>query len=223
MIKNIYNLFFGLLISLFLTACIGTDVVEEVVVPELLRISTAPSSIKVGDTFKFNASYFNTSGQREDVVITWSSADTSIISIDPEGTAMAHEAGNTTIYASYLHLIDSVNVAAGEETSFEMSREASLQGNSSYDIRGTALLIQESDIITLDFMSDFSATNGPGLHVYLSNDPDIVSGGVDLGSLKSTTGSQSYDVPSVIELNTYDYVVIFCKPFGVAFGHGKFN
>ena len=75
--------------------------------------------------------------------------------------------------------------------------------------------------LTLFFESNFEASNGPGLHVYLSNQAEGVAGGIDLGELKSNEGAQQYALPDDININTYDYVIIYCKPFSVVFGNGE--
>lgn len=49
----------------------------------------------------------------------------------------------------------------------------------------------------------------------------VNSQSVDLGSLRSFTGAQSYAVPPGIGINTYDWVVIHCVPFNVTFGYAR--
>ncbi len=66
---------------------------------------------------------------------------------------------------------------------------------------------------------DFSVTNGPALSVYLvrSADGDVSSGFVDLGKLKGNKGNQNYEIPSGIDSNAYQSVIIWCVPFQVLF------
>ena len=71
-------------------------------------------------------------------------------------------------------------------------------------------------------LEDFSVTNGPALHVLLSdtsNPIDRASLGdyVDLGELKGNAGNQNYFLPENIDVDKYNSVVIYCKPFHVIF------
>jgi hypothetical protein len=66
-------------------------------------------------------------------------------------------------------------------------------------------------------LKDFSVTNGPDLHVYLSKEIDAIHF-IDLGKLKSTNGMQVYDIPNVPDFNEYAYTLIYCQQYSVLFG-----
>ncbi len=79
-------------------------------------------------------------------------------------------------------------------------------------------------------LEDFSVTNGPGLHVFLSAHPDPKSRDdvrdeafVDLGELKANIGNQNYEIPADIEVAQYHSVVIYCVPFHVVFSVAPLN
>jgi hypothetical protein len=61
---------------------------------------------------------------------------------------------------------------------------------------------------------NFKITNGPELHVYFTNDGDLVNG-KDLGVLKGNIGSQNYFLGETA--NQYDTVVIASKPFKMVY------
>ena len=61
---------------------------------------------------------------------------------------------------------------------------------------------------------NFQITNGPDLHVYFTNDGDLVNG-KDLGILKGNIGSQNYFIGETA--NQYDTVVIASKPFKMVY------
>lgn len=85
---------------------------------------------------------------------------------------------------------------------------------------GQAQLLETDDGSVVLRLSDFSVLNGPDLHVYLSPSLDgYADGAVDLGPLKATDGSFSYDVPEGVDLAGVRSVVIWCVPFGVQFAH----
>lgn len=212
------------LFLLFLVSCIGTDIVEQELVPARVAITARAESIKVGESYQFQAQYFDDLGNIVDTDITWASTDPSIISIDEMGLATANSEGDVTISAMANGVSDMVLVSAGENTSVvQTERSGTFEGNRSYIVTGVFTLSQESGELQLTFSDDFSTSNGPGLYVYLTNSESSTSGGIELGALQSNTGAQTYNIDEDIQLGTYDYVLIYCKPFGVAFGIGKFD
>lgn len=73
-------------------------------------------------------------------------------------------------------------------------------------------------------LENLNVTNGPALHVYLSehanpmNGNDIETNGfVDLSSLKGNMGNQNYEIPAGTDLSNIKSVVIYCKTFSVVF------
>ena len=117
-----------------------------------------------------------------------------------------------------------VTVMAGDMTTVPLrDRTGSFRGNRDYEVSGTFTLSNTSGELQLTFSDNFSTSNGPGLFIYLTNSESSTAGGVELGALKSNSGAQTYDVSDEVQLGTYDYVLVYCKPFGVAFGIGKFD
>ncbi len=90
---------------------------------------------------------------------------------------------------------------------------------------GRARLLELADGTRIVRLEGFSTSNGPDLHVWLS---DRTAGGswfkydegrsVQLGELKATDGNQNYAVPADVDLDGLQSVVIWCKRFSVAFG-----
>ena len=103
-----------------------------------------------------------------------------------------------------------------------------------YSISGNATLIFLADgSKTLSFDSNFSTTSGPDLHVYLSESTIVSTPGgvlttpntIEVGILKSATGSQSYDLTNlspVVGLNDYSYVHVHCKMYDHYWGGATF-
>lgn len=215
-----------LLLTAF-TGCIGTDILDLEIVPRRVEITLAVDSLRVGDNFQFMADYFDSTGSQMPANIGWRSSDESVITIDNEGLASALVKGTAIIYATVNDIQDSIPVVAGEQTSVMVTeRSGSFQGRGSYRVEGQFTLKPATDAGTqLELILDnnFSTSNGPGLYVYLSNSGTSITGGLNLGKLKSNSGAQSYEVPEEVNLNTYDFAVVYCQPFGVAFGFGAFN
>ena len=89
---------------------------------------------------------------------------------------------------------------------------------------GLATIYQTPDGGHLLRLEEFQTTNGPELHVLLSQSPDPQStaevkspGYLDLGKLKGNIGNQNYPIPSGTDVGAQMSVVIYCKPFSVVF------
>ena len=215
----------ALVVIAAVSSCIGTDIVEEVIVPEEVSITGSIDSLAVGDSFVFTADFFNEFGRRADDPINWQSSDPAVIGITEAGLATALTEGNVLIYASVGTVRDSVMVNSGNTTSeIEDLRTGTFQGLRNYRVEGVMTLRDTGNELELTFGTDFRASNGPGLFVYLSNSGTSVTGGIELGSLQSNSGMQTYVISkNDAQLNTYSHVVIYCKPFGVSFGFGEFE
>jgi hypothetical protein len=215
----------GLISMLALSSCIGTDIKEELDVPEEVAISTAIDSLAIGDSFSFAADHFDDFGERTGESIIWSSSDESIISINDTGLATALSPGNVYVRAWVGSTGDSVRVNAGQTTSvIAMARRGTLQGANNYRVVGSFSLTDQGDNLELTLSDDFSTSSGPGLYVYLSNSSRRVTGGLEVGRLGRRSGAQTYTISkSDAQLNTFSHIVIYCKPFGLAFGFGAFE
>ena len=90
---------------------------------------------------------------------------------------------------------------------------------------GTASILQLADGRRFLRVERLASSDGPDLHVWLS---DARSGGswgsyddgtyVRLGNLKATHGNQNYPIPASADLSAMRSVVIWCDRFNVAFG-----
>ena len=89
---------------------------------------------------------------------------------------------------------------------------------------GTATIYQTPDGGHVLRFEDFMVTNGPDLRVLLaeSSDPmsrdELQAGGyTHLAKLKGNIGNQNYEIPSDINLDEQNSVIIYCMPFHVIF------
>ncbi|WP_152360412.1 DM13 domain-containing protein [Microlunatus speluncae] len=90
---------------------------------------------------------------------------------------------------------------------------------------GSAVLRQLADGRRVLRLEDLDTSDGPDLHVWITDQP---SGGewgsyddgryVKLGALKANRGNQNYVIPEDAELDGLTSVVIWCDRFDVAFG-----
>jgi hypothetical protein len=83
--------------------------------------------------------------------------------------------------------------------------------------KGTVEVIETQDGPLLSFGDDFEVAPGPDLFIYLSpNAPGEDLGEfASLGSIKSNTGAQQYNLPE--NYTDYKTVVVWCRAFGVTF------
>lgn len=90
---------------------------------------------------------------------------------------------------------------------------------------GVARVLRLADGRRFLRLEDLATSDGPDLHVWLTDQP---SGGewgsyddgryVRLGDLKANNGNQNYEIPADAELGGLTSVVIWCDRFDVAFG-----
>ena len=153
-------------------------------------------------------------------VFSWRSSDPSIATIDNTGLVTTIIPGTVDIIAS-TDGIDSLpallKVLGESRTGMFMKKPGT-----SYTVSGTAILERlEDGSLLLQFGSDFFASSGPGLHVFLSTTNGINSSSLDLGDLKMNSGGQRYPLSGVIDPETFNWVVIHCVPFNVTFGFAE--
>lgn len=184
-------------------------------------ILNAPAMLNEGASATLQAKAFNSNNQEiNGAAIVWSSSNTSVISVSPGGVLNALSSGTAAITAT-ADGVGSLPANIQVLPPGGMSRSGVFSGNSGYTVKGTATLQQSATALTLTLGSDFMASNGPMLGVYLAKN---ASGGLSaqnslkLGNLTANNGMQTYAVPAGVGLTDYDYVVIYCIPFNIRFG-----
>ena len=118
--------------------------------------------------------------------------------------------------------------AAPEESTAEAEPTELASGtfvSQEHETSGTASVIELADGSRTLRLEGFSTSNGPDLHVWLS---EKKAGGnwfkygggrkAQLGELKASQGNHNYAIPADVELDGLRSVVIWCKRFHVAFG-----
>lgn len=207
-----------------LSGCIGEDIVDLTLVDEKLIINNRLATLAVGDSYLLMADYFNSMGNEEMAMIDWTSSNSDVISITDEGLAEAHMPGVVTISAMFMGIEDHIMVRASDETAQVTNRTGRFMGANNYSVTGGFNMKEEGGQLILTFESDFASSTGPGLFIYLSNSSTGVTGGVEIGAIQSNKGEQVYTLNlDDARLYTCDYIIVWCKPFGVLFGVGEFE
>lgn len=217
-----------LILVLILSSCIGDDLVFDEVGASL-RITNPLDTLAVGDMHTFESMYLNIVGAEEAAEVTWSSMDSTIISITSGGVATGLSTGASVIGAETTVdgevIRDELLVNVGASTvSTSTEKSGTLRTTSSYGLKGDFVLTEESGTLILSFADNYETTDVlPGLYIYLTNNPSTTAGALELGEVTVFKGVHSYGIPAGTGLNDYQYVLYFCKPFNVKVGDGEFK
>jgi hypothetical protein len=95
-------------------------------------------------------------------------------------------------------------------------------GDGIHNAEGLAKILTLSTGSPILRLEDFKSTNGPDVHLYLSNNKEA-NDFIDLGRLKANIGNQNYQIPLDTDFNKYKYILIWCQPFSVLFGSAQLN
>lgn len=211
---------------LCIAGCVGTDLVNAPVGSVGPRIDLNPvvASVDVGGSLVLTATYRDSSGmENRATMLTWSSSDASIATVDRDGVVAGHRPGECRIVASFGDVSSPATIVTVVGDSLRIVRRVGIlmpgpiTGDTAF---GTVVLEKRSDgVAILRFGHDFRSMSGPGLHVFLS--PTNAPEGIDLGSLKQTSGAHDYQLPLGTMPESYDWVVVRCVPFNVTFGSAR--
>lgn len=229
---SILTRWFALLLFIpVFSACVGEDIVDDYVQPQL-RVTNPISEIEAGTNYLFETSFLNNIGMPEDVSPEWSSSNTDLVTVSSTGLATGVAEGSAMITASFTDEFSetvsrSFELAVGastvviEEPGF---RTGSVATTTFYELEGDFTLSELTDDqegnLLLEFGDDYRADNGlPGLFVYLSNNPNSINGALEISRVNVFSGAHEYIVEDA-DLLEYRYVLYFCKPFNVKVGDG---
>lgn len=212
------------------SACIGDDIIEDAI-PERVSIDAIIDSLQVGTTQTVSARFFNNIGQVVPNSIDWLSTDESVATINTEGVITGIAPGSTSIVAS-VALPDNSSVedqfdlvvteVPVEEPVVETPTERSgtAQTTSFYVLEGDFVIRQEDENLIIEFADNYVASDGlPGFYLYLTNNPNTINNALEVSRIDILEGAHSYLVPNV-DIQTYDYLLFYCKPFSVKVGDG---
>jgi hypothetical protein len=118
-------------------------------------------------------------------------------------------------------LVEETPVAVAASTGGTLTTLASGEWEGADDFHfgsGGARLIEAADGSLTLTLEDFSVQNGPDLFVYVSPDANgWTEAAVNLGALKATDGTFSYEIPAEVSADDIASAVVWCRAFGVLF------
>ena len=97
-----------------------------------------------------------------------------------------------------------------------------LMGSDGHHASGKVAIAEGMNDTRVLTLSDIKVDKVPDGYVYLTRDADRMHG-VELGMLKQFTGDVSFDLPTGVNPDDYDSVVIWCKKFNVEIGRAYFS
>ena len=150
------------------------------------------------------------------LIFTFQSCSTS----SDDSTDMTNVVDNTTNNNTGT---DTTNDNTGSDTtSGDMSGSSTLDVSYSGDFVSGAHTTQGMASVNLEKtilnFTNFKTSTGPVLNVYLATDTSANTY-IDLGALKGIEGNFDYILPNNVDLDTYNYVIIWCVDYHVNFGY----
>lgn len=218
---------------LLLLSCVKTDLINDRVDPKLFISNPLLELKKNGEAHQFQVNYFNYVGKEiENPAVSWSSSDSSILTITESGLASGVEFGTATVSATLTTteenlIITSTDVVRVSSATLTESIEflGTIITTSNYELKGSyALKVHEDEdnVLRLSLGDDYKAsTSLPGLYIYLGNNPNSIADAYEIGPVTVFEGAHFYDLPSTISIYDYSYILYWCKPFGVKVGEGQ--
>lgn len=95
-------------------------------------------------------------------------------------------------------------------------------GLTTYNAQGKATIIRTGTKNYLRFGDDFKAEIGPDTHIFFGKD-GVRDAKAEVAVLKGSQGSQNYEIPTRIELSSYNEVWIHCNQVSVDFAKAPLN
>ncbi|MEM6841577.1 MAG: Ig-like domain-containing protein [Bacteroidota bacterium] len=188
-----------------------------------ISVTAEKTSLEVGETLQLMAMARNVSGElMSDQLFSWQSSDESVVAVNDAGLLTAIGNGSAEIVAR----IDDIESAPFSVIVGATARTGTFQGVGSYDAKGMGTLsLNEAGELILTTSEDFETEFAAGTFFYLANSTSgstVAAEGVEIADISDNlSGTQTFNISEInkdIELDTYRYIIILCKPFRITFG-----
>lgn len=218
--------YYLLLAVLTMTSCIGDDIIEDFVEPQL-RLLSPPSQLLLGDTVTLGFTFLDETGQEASIEATYTSSNMSIATVNLDGqvSAVAEGQVDIVIWADYMQqsYADTATLVITMDSTLIMQaeqRRGQVSTTSSYVLSGNFTITQSEDQLIIEFGEDYVADRAlPGLYVYLTNNTATTRDAYEIGAVEVFDGAHSYTIEGV-GIDDFSDLLYFCKPFNVKVGDG---
>ncbi len=224
---------------LLLNSCVGTDLIDDPIIGERIRLSPRIDSLAVGKEQVFSIKFTNKYGVEESAKnIVFRSSDPSKITVDATGKAKAIALGKTTIYVINGIATDSLVLnkqsdigpnTNSNDTTF-IKRGVFKPVTSSYSAAGNVRLQTVKGVTQIVTDANFSVSAGPSVYLLLTNHTDgrytvtpgsnavnAASAQITANKLTKFSGAETWTIPAGVNPADYKYVVLYCV-LGPLFG-----
>lgn len=152
--------------------------------------------------------------------ISWVSSNNEIVAVDSNGVVTSVNNGSAQVWAVANGVqSNTLNINSGNT-----ERNGTFSNANGYETSGTAKLFYDNNgALMLELSSDFQTDFALGTFVYLSNSTSgsaTASGGLEIAGI-TTGGYKLFNVSTVdqsVNIDTYNRVIILCKPASITFG-----
>jgi len=152
--------------------------------------------------------------------ISWVSSNNEIVTVDSNGVVTSVNNGSAQVWAVANGVqSNTLNINSGNT-----ERNGIFSNANGYETSGTAKLFYDNNgALMLELSSDFQTDFALGTFVYLSNSTSgsaTASGGLEIAGI-TTGGYKLFNVSTVdqsVNIDTYNRVIILCKPASITFG-----
>ena len=152
--------------------------------------------------------------------ISWVSSNNEIVAVDSNGVVTSVNNGSAQVWAVANGVqSNTLNINSGNT-----ERNGIFSNANGYETSGTAKLFYDNNgALMLELSSDFQTDFALGTFVYLSNSTSgsaTASGGLEIAGI-TTGGYKLFNVSTVdqsVNIDTYNRVIILCKPASITFG-----
>lgn len=219
-----------LVFLIILQSCIENDIVNDRV-NEKLSINNTIEQLTLNTTHQYTTKYTNNVGKVTNPTINWSSSQPSIVSINNNGLITALKEGKVIITVSTTteqgKVITTNNSVSTTKENIDNNgpkeKSGTIRTTSSYTLTGTFTLkeIPNTNDLELSINSDYRASSSlPGLYLYMTNNPNTVSGAKEIAKVSVYNGAHKYTIKNT-SINDFGHLLYWCKPFRVKVGDAE--
>ncbi|WP_159086026.1 hypothetical protein [Flavobacterium faecale] len=235
---KIYQPFLLLFIIVGFSSCIQEDIVNDEI-DASIRINNSFSNFKVNDQVALDAFFFDNLGMRQTVAFDLKSSNPATVEVDNANKIITGKAlGTAVITVSTLYAgvtttkettvtVNAVTVnPGGTMPTNSTAKVGTITKTSSYASAGDFEIVAIANGIRITFASNYVADQTlPGFAMYLTNNPNSISGALKIDSQGDSDGVIYKGIHSIdvigVGINDFGYLTHWCEPFRIKVGQAE--